>query len=137
MSPHLRRGRSASQHMDDEAPSYSSDELISQRVNHLLFINRLTRRKAAEQLGISHSAFNTKINGGSSWRADEIVNLTDRFGVTFDFLIGRQPIELAAPSERTTLARSASSALEPQGRPTPRGDSESPEGAERSGPQQP
>lgn len=120
--------------MDDEAPSYSSDELISQRVNHLLFINRLTRRKAAEQLGISHSAFNTKINGGSTWRADEIVNLTDRFGVTFDFLIGRQPIELAAPSDRTTLARSTSSAPEPQGTSAPRGDSESPESAERPGP---
>ena len=123
--------------MDDEAPSYSSDELISQRVNHLLFINRLTRRKAAEQLGISHSAFNTKINGGSSWRADEIVNLTDRFGVTFDFLIGRQPIELAAPSERTAPARSAPNASQIPGASEPRGDSESRDGAERPEPQQP
>ncbi|NLB46521.1 MAG: hypothetical protein GX814_02010 [Microbacteriaceae bacterium] len=77
--------------------SFSSDELISQRVNHLLFINRLTRRRAAEQLGISHSAFNTKMNGGSSWKADELVALTDYFGVSFDFLIARQAIELAEP----------------------------------------
>lgn len=85
--------------MTEEASDFSSDELISQRVNHLLFINRLTRRKAAEDLGISHSAFNTKINGGSSWRADELVSLTDRFGVSFDFLFGRQPIEFASPHE--------------------------------------
>lgn len=86
--------------MNERAPDFSSDELISQRVNHLLFINKLTRRKAAEELGISHSAFNTKINGGSSWRADELAGLTDRFGVTFDFLFGRQPIEYAEPAER-------------------------------------
>ncbi len=83
--------------MNEESQGYSSDELISQRVNHLLFINKLTRRRAAEDLGISHSAFNTKINGGSSWRADELASLTDRFGVSFDFLFGRQPIELALP----------------------------------------
>ena len=85
--------------MNNEKPSFSSDELISQRVNHLLFINKLTRRKAAEDLGISHSAFNTKINGGSSWRADDMVSLTGRFGVSFDFLFGRQPIEFASPHE--------------------------------------
>ncbi len=85
--------------MSNEKQNFSSDELISQRVNHLLFINKLTRRKVAEDLGISHSAFNTKINGGSSWRADELVSLTDRFGVSFDFLFGRQPIEFASPYE--------------------------------------
>lgn len=85
--------------MGEDAKNYSSDELISQRVNHLLFINKLTRRKAADELGISHSAFNTKINGNSSWRADELVSLTDRFGVSFDFLVGRQPIEFATPVE--------------------------------------
>ena len=85
--------------MGDEEQPFSSDELISQRVNHLLFINKLTRRRVAEDLGISHSAFNTKINGGSSWRADELVSLTDRFGVSFDFLFGRQPIEIAYPLE--------------------------------------
>lgn len=85
--------------MNQSQGEFSSDELISQRVNHLLFINRLTRRKAAEELGISHSAFNTKINGGSSWKADELVSLTDRFGVTFDYLVGRQAIEYARPAE--------------------------------------
>lgn len=84
--------------MEDQHSPFSNDELISQRVNHLLFINRLTRRKAAEQLGISHSAFNSKINGVSSWRADEIVNITDHFRVTFDFLIARVPIEMAVPT---------------------------------------
>ena len=84
--------------MADDVQRYSSDELISQRVNHLLFIHRLTRRKAADELGISHSAFNTKINGASSWRAEELVNLTDRFGVSFDFLVGRVPIEYAVPN---------------------------------------
>lgn len=83
--------------MEHAAREYSTDELISQRVNHLLFINRMTRRKAAGELGISHSAFNTKINGGSSWKADELASLTDHFGVSFDFLIGRQAIEMAAP----------------------------------------
>ncbi|NLA66133.1 MAG: hypothetical protein GX862_09495 [Leucobacter sp.] len=83
--------------MTGNETQYSNDELISQRVNHLLFINRLTRRGAADQLGISHSAFNTKINGGSSWKADELVALTDKFDVSFDFLIGRQPIEFARP----------------------------------------
>lgn len=83
--------------MTEEQPSFSIDEVISQRVNHLLFINRLTRRRAAEELEISHSAFNTKINGGSSWRAEELAVLTERFGVSFDFLFGRQPIEYAAP----------------------------------------
>lgn len=73
--------------------AFSNDEIISQRVNHLLFLNKLTRRKAAEELGISHSAFNTKMNGGSSWKADELISLTDHFDVTFDYLIGRIPIE--------------------------------------------
>ena len=85
---------------NNEPMKYSSDELISQRVNHLLFLHRLTRRKAAEELGISHSAFNTKINGGSSWRADELVNLTDRFGVSFDYLVGRLPIEYVGDLSR-------------------------------------
>lgn len=87
--------------MDRPQHDFSTDELISQRVNHLLFINRLTRRKAAGELGISQSAFNSKINGDSSWRADEIMQLTTRFGVSFDFLVGRQPIEMAAPSDQS------------------------------------
>ena len=99
---HKHFDRSATR-MSNRASGFSSDELISQRVNHLLFINKLTRRRAAEELGISHSAFNTKINGGSSWRADELAGLTDRFGVTFDFLFGRQPFEYAEPAERDTL----------------------------------
>lgn len=101
--------------MENEPPGYTTDELISQRVNHLLFINKLTRRTAAGQLGISHSAFNSKINGSSSWKADELRSLTDRFGVSFDFLIGRQPIEWAGPSTAETPTTQKSPAAEAAG----------------------
>lgn len=100
--------------MTHKQSQFSNDELISQRVNHLLFINRLTRRRAAEELGISHSAFNTKINGGSSWKADELASLSERFGVTFDFLFARVPIELADPYPHDAYGAEAFDTQAPQ-----------------------
>lgn len=67
----------------------SVDQQISYRVNHLMFIiGRASGRRVAAKIGISHTSFNNKL-GGSRWAAEDLINLSDHFDVSVDYLVGR------------------------------------------------
>ena len=77
---------------------YSGSDLVSQRVNHLLFINgMMTQRTLAFRLGVKPSTVNGKISGRTAWNLDELRELSSIFGVTADYLMGNEPIESAEP----------------------------------------
>ena len=52
--------------------------------------------------GISHTAFNKKLANARSWKAEELVHLSEFFNVSVEYLVGRLPIESAAPSHNAT-----------------------------------
>ena len=80
------------------------DQQISYRVNHLMFLNgRVSGRAIAMAIGISHTSFNNKL-GGSRWTAEDLIRLSDYFGVSVDYLIGRLPLESASPVQQKTPA---------------------------------
>ena len=76
----------------------SKSEIVSQRVNHLMFINgRLTQKRLALRLGMAVSTITTKITGRNRWNIDEVDALASVFGVTPNYLFGYEPIESAGP----------------------------------------
>ncbi|TYL51226.1 helix-turn-helix domain-containing protein [Agromyces mariniharenae] len=78
-------------------PEYSATELVALRVNHLLFLNRMSQRELAMRLGTKPTTVNSKMNRSNRWNLDEILHLAEIFGVSTDYLLGRAPIESAVP----------------------------------------
>lgn len=76
----------------------SSAEVVSQRVNYLLFLNRpLQHRELALMLGMSSSKFSQKLNGLTKWSLDDVNLIADTFDVSTDWLVGRVALEADAP----------------------------------------
>ena len=76
--------------------TYSASELVSQRVNHLLFINgMMTRRALAFRMGLQPPTINSKVSGANRWNIDDLIDLSGIFGVSINYLIGKEPIESA------------------------------------------
>ena len=76
----------------------SSAEIVSQRLNYLMFLNRpLQHQELALMLGMSSSKFSQKLNGLSKWSLDEVNTIADTFDVSADWLMGRVALEADAP----------------------------------------
>ncbi len=99
--------------MGEPKIQHSAYDNVSQRVNHLRFINRLSQKQLALRLGLKPATFSQKINGGTRWNLEEIIELTDTFGVSFDYLIGREPIESAMPHNEKTPSEEGVSVVTP------------------------
>ena len=78
-------------------PDYSATERVSQRVNHLLYINDMTQRELAMQMGTKHTTIGNKMSRGNRWNIDEILLLADIFEVSTDYMLGREPLEAVKP----------------------------------------
>ncbi|WP_087012410.1 helix-turn-helix transcriptional regulator [Leucobacter sp. 7(1)] len=78
---------------------------VSLRVNHLRFGSRVSQKQIALKAGLSAPTLSNKVNGVTRWTLDEVVAIADTFGVTLDYLIGRQPIESATPRKRRNPLR--------------------------------
>lgn len=77
---------------------YSASDLVSQRVNHLLFINGLmTQRALAFRMGLKPATVGNKVTGASRWNIDEVSELSEIFEVSTDYILGKEPIESAEP----------------------------------------
>ena len=77
---------------------YSASDLVSQRVNHLLFINGLmTQRALAFRMGVKPATIGNKVTGANRWNIDEVSELSEIFGVSTDYILGKEPIESAEP----------------------------------------
>ena len=84
---------------------YSASELVSQRVNHLLFINGMkTKRSLALRMGLQAVNLNNKIAGTVRWSLDELLELGEIFEVSSNYLLGKEPIESAVPVKASVPA---------------------------------
>lgn len=72
-------------------------DAVSQRVNHLLFINKMSQRDLAFRLGIKPPTVTNKMSGRNRWNLEEIIELAGAFGVTLDYMVGREPTDNATP----------------------------------------
>ncbi len=76
----------------------TKSDIVSQRLNHLLFINGyMTQKRLAFQMGIPVSTIGSKMVGRARWNLDEVDALGRIFGVTPNYLFGYEPIESAEP----------------------------------------
>lgn len=73
-------------------------------MNFLLFLNRMTQKELALGVGMSPVQFSKKMNGVSRWSVDDLLALADFFQVDLNYMVGRRPIESAAPRNEKTPA---------------------------------
>ena len=69
---------------------HSPDEAIGERVNQLMFINRVTRKRLGEVLGITGPAAGKKVMGKAAWTASDLYKVADFFGVDITELLPRR-----------------------------------------------
>jgi DNA-binding XRE family transcriptional regulator len=75
-----------------------SNEIVSQRVNHLMFINgRMTQKRLATRLGVAAPTIATKLMGRNRWNLEEVPAVCAAFGVTPNYMFGYEPIEAVEP----------------------------------------
>ncbi|WP_338122302.1 helix-turn-helix domain-containing protein [Corynebacterium xerosis] len=70
--------------------TYSVDEAIGIKVNELMFVNRVTRKRLGEVLGISGPGAGKKLLGKSAWSAADLYTVADFFGVDITELLPRR-----------------------------------------------
>ena len=71
---------------------------VSQRVNHLRFVNHWSQKEVALRLGMTPTSLSNKINGTSRWTLEEEAGLADTFQVSLEYMIGRLPLDSAIPA---------------------------------------
>ena len=73
-------------------------DIVSQRINHLLFINgHTTRKRLALRMGLPIPTISSKMVGRTRWNVDEVDTLAKIFGVSLSYMFGYEPIETAEP----------------------------------------
>ncbi|QAB17636.1 XRE family transcriptional regulator [Leucobacter muris] len=90
--------------MGEPKLSQSLQQIVSVRVNHLIFINGLQQKELALRLAMSASTLNNKIHGKGSWGLEDAIALGEIFEVSIDYLIGKAPIEAAVPTQQKAPA---------------------------------
>lgn len=65
------------------------------RVRRLMGFNCLTQKDVACLLGCARSTVSQKLSGNIQFSQSELVKLSDRFGVSVDALLGREPLEVS------------------------------------------
>ena len=74
------------------------DHPFRERLNHLMFsahkVQRLTNKEIAQDLGISQSAMQYYKSGKTLPGAEILLKLADYFGVSTDYLLGREGYEI-------------------------------------------
>lgn len=83
--------------MATDALSPAASDTIAVRVNHLMYINRLSQRRLSTRLGLRPTSVSAKQSGANRWNVDEVLQLATIFNVATDYLFGLLPIESAKP----------------------------------------
>ncbi len=84
-----------------------ASEIVSRRVNHLMFINgRMTQKRLAMRLGVAAPTIATKLMGRNRWNIEEVDALCLAFDVTPNYMLGYEPIETAEPKNNEIPASS-------------------------------
>ncbi len=78
-------------------PSERQRPPFGQRLYELREAAGLTQAQVAAKLGISHRAYAFWEREPTAVRAEQLATLAELFGVTADFLIGRQPSKQRGP----------------------------------------
>ena len=66
-------------------------QIFSQRVYELRKKRGFSQKELGEAVGLSHKAISTIESGARSTTIEKLIALADFFGVTMDYLIGREP----------------------------------------------
>ena len=69
---------------------YTADEAIGITVNHLMFLNRTTRKSLGEALGITGPAMGKKLRGESGWSVTDLFGVAEYFQVPVADLLPRK-----------------------------------------------
>ena len=88
-------------------------DVVSVRVNHLRFINKLKQKELALRMGLGASTLNAKLQGSGKWGLEDAIALSRVFGVSIDYLIGNEPLENAAPTNEKTPSEEGVSIVTP------------------------
>mgnify|MGYP001091422218 CR=1 FL=1 len=93
-------------HMGEKMTDRHVTETTSFRVGYLLLLNgNMSQKELAMALGVTPNKLNHKLVERSRWSVEDLLALSDFFGVSLDFLVGRTSIEEAVPvNERTSTA---------------------------------
>ena len=70
---------------------------VTLRVSHLLLLNRISKRKLASQMGLTEQSVGNRLAERRAWTVDDIATMADIFGVSTDYLFGREPMDSAKP----------------------------------------
>ena len=70
---------------------------ITLRVKHLVALNGLRQRDLLAPLHLSQGSLGNKYTLRTGWTVNDLLNLADLFGVSLDYLVGREPMESAVP----------------------------------------
>lgn len=65
------------------------------RVRRLMGFNCLNQKDIACLLGCSRSTVSQKLSGNIQFSQSELIKLSDKFGVSVDALLGREPLEVS------------------------------------------
>ena len=66
-------------------------QLFSRRVYELRKKSGLSQKELGEAVGLSHKAISIIESGARSTSIEKLIALADFFGVTIDYLLGREP----------------------------------------------
>ncbi|WEV67953.1 helix-turn-helix transcriptional regulator [Bifidobacterium sp. ESL0769] len=68
---------------------------VSVRLEGLLQETKLSRTSLAHLLGVTPSLISQKMKGRTNFTLDDIEKIADLFHVSTDYLLGREPMEVA------------------------------------------
>ncbi len=96
----------------------TADEAVGVTVNHLMFVNRVTRKALGEALGISGPAMGRKIRGEIGWSLQDLYTVANFFNKDVAQLLPRQippetPKSLSIEIERDSRDLVAGAGFEP------------------------
>ena len=83
----------------------TADEAVGVTINHLMFVNRVTRKALGEVLGISGPAMGRKIRGEIGWSLQDLYTVANFFNKDVTQLLPRQIPPETPKSPSTEIER--------------------------------
>lgn len=73
----------------------NEQQTIAKQVRGKLHANHVTQRELADSVGMSEQALSNKLRGLKNFTLRDVSRIADFFDVSTDFVLGREPLEVA------------------------------------------
>lgn len=84
----------------DEVPL---DTALGERVHQLMWRAKISQTALAPKLGLTQAGLSKKLRGDRGWSLDEVLAVSDLFGVSLNYLFGREDQNSpSGPNQRPT-----------------------------------